>query len=575
MIKRKIQIKGMHCKSCEMLIEDALKDLHQIIKVDANFHSKTVTIYSKKPIYDHEIEKVINSVGYSIGIDEKKAFFSSNFEDYIDLLAMFFVALILYNILKNLGLFNLDIASSSSNAGLSIVFLIGLTAGVSTCMALVGGLVLSVAARHAEKHPEATTREKFIPHLFFNLGRIASYFVLGGVIGILGKAFQLSAFSLGSLILFVGFVMLVLGIKLTEISPRLNSLQLTLPKSLSSFFGIKKHHEKEYSHKNAALLGALTFFLPCGFTQAMQLYAISTGSFLQGSLIMAVFALGTAPGLLSIGCITSWVKGTFAKKFFRFAGVVVIMLASFNISNGYNLTGFNFFDFEKGNYEQSQTDPNVEIVDGAQVVNMTQNRFGYDPNQFIVQRGVPVKWVINSETTSSCAASLVFPSFNISKNLKIGENIIEFTPNQVGDFKFSCSMGMYRGKFIVVDGDDAIEENTNDENFDTDSNVNNGKASLFANLDDLQIIKTTYASYYDDIVPNAFTVQSGKPVRFEIDVKENGQGCMSTIMIPGLVNEPVFLEKGKTVTFDFTPTEKGTYDITCAMGVPRGTLTVQ
>ncbi|NCP77121.1 sulfite exporter TauE/SafE family protein [bacterium] len=41
--------------------------------------------------------------------------------------------------------------------------------------------------------------------------------------------------------------------------------------------------------------GALTFFLPCGFTLAMQAYAITTGSFITGALTMMAFALGTAP----------------------------------------------------------------------------------------------------------------------------------------------------------------------------------------------------------------------------------------------------------------------------------------
>jgi len=51
----------------------------------------------------------------------------------------------------------------------------------------------------------------------------------------------------------------------------------------------------------------------------------------------------------------------------------------------------------------------------------------------------------------SCASSLVVPGYDINVQLKKGENIIEFTPRETGEIKFSCSMGMYRGKFIVVD----------------------------------------------------------------------------------------------------------------------------
>ncbi len=60
----------------------------------------------------------------------------------------------------------------------------------------------------------------------------------------------------------------------------------------------------------------------------------------------------------------------------------------------------------------------------------------------------------------------------------------------------------------------------------------------------------------------------------EIDVQEDGYGCMSTIMVPGLVNTPRLLTRGETITFDFTPDTPGVYPITCAMGVPRGSINV-
>ena len=103
-----------------------------------------------------------------------------------------------------------------------------------------------------------------------------SFSVLGGVIGYAGSFLQLSATALGLVTVAVGIVMIIMGLQLTEIFPRLNGLRLTLPKSITRALGIKEQSEKEYSHKNAFLLGASTFFLPCGFTQAMQLFAISS-----------------------------------------------------------------------------------------------------------------------------------------------------------------------------------------------------------------------------------------------------------------------------------------------------------
>ena len=54
---------------------------------------------------------------------------------------------------------------------------------------------------------------------------------------------------------------------------------------------------------------------------------------------MGLFAIGTMPGLLGVGGLTSVVDGQAAKRFFRVAGVAVMAMAILNISNGYNLSG--------------------------------------------------------------------------------------------------------------------------------------------------------------------------------------------------------------------------------------------
>jgi len=306
---------------------------------------------------------------------------------------------------------------------------------------LVGGLVLALSARHAELHPEAGTFQKFRPHIYFNLGRILGYALFGGIIGYLGSAIKPSPKFMGLMTIAVGGVMLFLGLKLIEIFPALRDKTLALPKSISRLFGMKTEN-KEYSHKGAVLSGALTFFLPCGFTQAMQLYAVSTGSFAQGALIMSLFALGTAWGLLGVGGLSSVFKGRAAKKFFAVAGLAVILLGVYNISNGGSVVFTKFGE---------QNNAVLTGNEDYQEVKMTQGAGGYSPNVLTVKRGKPVKWIINSTTTYSCASYIVMPKFGISQPLQKGQNIITFTPTETGEIPFSCSMGMYRGKFIVTE----------------------------------------------------------------------------------------------------------------------------
>lgn len=579
MNKTIVPIRGMHCRSCEILISEKLQDLPNIKNVQVSYKKSQALIYSPKPLIMTEVEQAVREAGYEVGLDDSKEWISRDPAKYKDLAISFVILLLLYLIARKLGFSTLNFGSSSGNpTSLVVVLVIGLTAGISTCMALVGGLVLGVSARFSEKHPEATPSQKFRPHLFFALGRVISYFVLGGAIGLAGKAFQLSGTSLGLLTILVGLVMLVLGAQLTEIFPRLSSGGLALPSSIAKLFGIKRRHEKEYSHFNSMLTGALTFFLPCGFTQAMQLYAMSTGKFWSGALIMGVFALGTAPGLLGIGGLTSLIQGSFAKKFFKFAGLLVVGLAFFNLSNGWNLTGWKLPFFAQSS-QSSTDDSTVKIENGVQIANMTQSSYGYSPNSFTVKSGVPVRWVINSTDSNTCAASIVFSKFGIRQALKPGKNIIEFTPQAPGDFKFSCSMGMYRGLFKIIKNTEKVvapdlNSAPNPPRPTVQEPVSSSINSSTSSNSQAQVIKATYASLVRDISPSEFTVKVGEPVRFEIAAEVDGEGCMSTIMIPGLINNPELLEKGKTITFNFTPNKKGTYGITCAMGVPRGTITV-
>lgn len=448
MKKIEIPIKGMHCKSCTVLIAAELNKIPGVSDASVDLKTSTATIkYSDYEPARAELDRAVKAAGndYSLGYDEKTLFNSDR-----SVYKLFIINLIIISSIfvfaQSIGLTDLKF-TGINNAGL-MALLLGVTAGFSTCMALIGGLVLGLSSRFAEKHRSATATQRFRPHLFFNLGRILTFFMLGGVIGLFGSIFKIDSTFMGLLTIGVGFVMIILGLQLTELFPKLSGKTITLPAGLIKFIGIKNHNTKEYSHKNAMILGGLTFFLPCGFTQAMQLVAISSGSFVTGSIVMGLFAIGTAPGLLGIGGLTSIVKGEFAKNFFRFAGAAVVLMAFYNINTGWILTGYNF-----------------------------------DLN------------------------------FNIPSS----------------------------SKSVVIDKD--------------------------------AIILSTEFTLADDISVKDFTVEVGKSYVLNVDAKDDGQGCMSTIMIPGLYNTPILITKGK-IQLPFKPTKIGKYKITCAMGIVRGIINV-
>lgn len=433
---KSVFISGMHCKSCEILVEDQLKKISNVGAVKANYKTGQITLsYNGTEPANEIIAEEVTNAGYQMGQDGSLPLISVDYRDYRDLLMAIGVLVLVVLVAVGSGVFNLNI--DASKTGLLTALLVGLVAGVSTCMALVGGLVLGLSSRHAEAHPEATIGQKFMPNIYFNLGRIMGFGILGGLIGLMGTVFKMSANILGILTIIVGGVMIFLGLKLIEIFPALRNKTISLPASIAKFLGVNRH-DKKYSIRNSLTMGALTFFLPCGFTQAMQLYAISSGSFITGALVMMLFALGTAPGLLSVGGLAAIFKGKVARIFFMTAGLVVIILGVYNITNASQLISFKSVDSKQ-----------IKNIEEFQIVRMTQNARGYTPNVFTIKKGQPVKWIITSTNPFTCASSIIMREYGINRGLNKGENIIEFTPTRVGEIRFSCTMGMYTGKFIV------------------------------------------------------------------------------------------------------------------------------
>jgi sulfite exporter TauE/SafE/copper chaperone CopZ len=452
MKKQTVHIQGMHCRSCEILLEDGIKDLPGIRAVNVSHSKGTAEISYKGHLDISKVQAVVNECGYSCGEGKKAPFISTRKEDWNQLSAAALLLVGLYFIGRWIGIFDLGNAVSNNYSSLPVVFLVGLTAGVSTCMALVGGLVLGNAAKFAKQQPFASAREKFTPHLMFNLGRIATFFILGGVIGGLGSVLQISMSLVGFLTILVGLSMLFLGLQLVEVFPRLSGMQFTLPKGISKAFGFDQAKQAEYSHKNAAILGGLTFFLPCGFTQAMQLYAMSTGSPLAGALTLGTFALGTAPGLLGIGGLTSAVKGQSAKYFFKFAGLVVIALSIFNISNGLNLTGLKAS--ASNMLSESQPQAVLGQTTDLLVVNAKYANGVMTPLEIFVPVGKPVQLLIDVQDNGrGCMSGVAIPGLTKQKARLIkGQPVaFEFTAQKKGKYPLVCtSMGMYHGSSIVV-----------------------------------------------------------------------------------------------------------------------------
>ncbi len=449
-----LPIKGMHCRSCELMVEENLKEISGVCKVEVDHAKGQATVhYTGNEPGAKELAAAVKQAGYEVGHEVKAPWIKFDINTISQLIIGTAILLAIYLLLRFFGVTDISVNQNFSSPGLGLVLLTGLVAGISTCMAITGSLVLGLSAKFVAKHPTASTAEKLRPHFFFNGGRIVGYALLGGVLGTIGSVFQFSNTANAILTLLVAALMLFIGLQLTNVFPRLSNFSFSLPTSVAKKLGINKKKDG-YSHRQASILGALTFFLPCGFTQAMQVYAVSRGSFWEGAIIMGLFAIGTAPGLLGIGTLTSTIKNSSKGLFFKTAGLAIVALSFFNLANGSRLLS-NSVSFLPMSASEKEvvSDPNVVMEDGFQVVRMVEHNRGYTPNKFTIREGIPVKWVIDAQAPNSCAAALVVPQLGIREFLVAGENIIEFTPEKVGQIRFSCSMGMYSGVFNVVASD--------------------------------------------------------------------------------------------------------------------------
>jgi sulfite exporter TauE/SafE/copper chaperone CopZ len=317
-------VSGTHCASCKILIEDILGEEDFIKKSVVDLKKETVTIETDSDqnpeVMAEELTEKIRKNGYILSVEKKVA--EKKQDDVIwKAIPIGLAFLILFFILQKSGILNLGIGGTTTPV---TSFVIGLIASVSSCLAVVGGLILSLSAKVAQDESTKTSKKQFV---LFHGGRLFGFAVLGGVLGLVGQAIGVSFTFSAILGLIASSVMILLGLNLVGV---IKKNKVSLPTGIFAYF-----RKVEHSTFAPILIGIGTFFLPCGFTQAMQVAALSSGSFMSGLLIMLSFALGTLPmlALLSFGSV-SFAHSKHAPLFFKSAGIVVIGLGIFALLAG-------------------------------------------------------------------------------------------------------------------------------------------------------------------------------------------------------------------------------------------------
>ncbi|MGN0977051.1 MAG: sulfite exporter TauE/SafE family protein [Faecousia sp.] len=423
MTKQQFSIGGMTCSGCERALERAVSRLEGVQSVQADHRKGLLEVEFSPPCTPQQIVQAVQNTGYSVTNQPRRI------SDGVYLLV---ILLGLYVIARQLGwteLFRAFPTVSGQTVGYFALFVTGLLTSVH-CTAMCGGLNLAQSISGEPRHP-------LVRSMLYNLGRLTSYTLIGGVLGFLGETAAITLRLRGLIGLAAGTLMLLMGIHmLTGLSlPR----RFRLPKGLVQRIAA-------FQKYGPFAIGLVNGFMPCGPLQSMQLYAIASGSFLSGAASMFWFCLGTIPLVLLFGVTAGILKQNWQQRIAQLGSAVLILIGLSTVQNNLALTGIPL-PWAKSAGETGQITATID--GGVQYVTTTLRANGYDDIR--VTANIPVVWTILAEedALNGCNNEIVLPAFDQQIRLEPGATTITFIPEEPGVYTYTCWMGMLKNTITV------------------------------------------------------------------------------------------------------------------------------
>ncbi|MBW4623010.1 MAG: sulfite exporter TauE/SafE family protein [Cyanosarcina radialis HA8281-LM2] len=218
---------------------------------------------------------------------------------------------------------------------LFLIMTLGFLGSFGHCVGMCGPLAVAFSLS-----PQPASASNWRGQLYFhgslNLGRIASYTLVGGLIGALGSVLIASGQLAGIdsslrrlLTIFTGLLLVWMGVR--QINPRLLPQLPFLHPLISGNWhqrlSAAMTNLSWQPHKlTPALLGMTWGLMPCGFLYAAQIKAAETGNIWQGAATMLAFGLGTIPAMLGVGIFASALSADRRSQLFRLGGWITLTI---------------------------------------------------------------------------------------------------------------------------------------------------------------------------------------------------------------------------------------------------------
>ena len=428
-----VRIDGIYCEHCVETITRALGAAPGIERV--SIRNNVAEITGESLPSSAEIVETIRCVGYEtdetkISEDRRKAARivrerTVRWYEFLLIAALLLLLALALRLIFGYNVFN-AIPAVDSSLSRGMLFVTGVLTSVH-CISMCGAI--GIFASYESGSPRSIGRP-----LLYNTGRVISYTALGGLAGAVGSAFSVSMTLRGVILLAAALVMLLMSLSM------LGVVSFRLPR----FFTIRA----KGGRRGAFVIGLFNGLMPCGPLQAMQIYALSTGSFAEGALSMALFALGTVPLMLTAGAALNLAKGKAKILFGKIAAVLMVILSLSMLVRGLSSLGVDAAGFLPARYDGIAA---AMTEDGVQTAAFDLEFDSYA--DIVVQKGVPVRIVVHADAgkITGCNNEIVSRDFGFDVKIVPGDNIIEFLPEEEGDYVYSCWMNMIRNRIRVID----------------------------------------------------------------------------------------------------------------------------
>lgn len=442
--------KGMHCTNCETTVERAIRRLPGIHKVNADYGSETVEVSFDPGKTDlFSILRAVELKGYDCILTPKSQRFRDGLKKFAEILLGFAgIGLIFY-----LGIWlehSQNLPRLDQHLSHGMIFVVGFLTGFH-CVGMCGGLIVGYTVRNPR-----SPQHHGLSHLAYGLGKTVSYTVLGAAFGYLGSLITFTPAISSATAIAAGAFLVIFGLNMLHLFPHLRIFGFRMPVFLSRFI-----HAEYRKHKSPFVIGLLNgLMIACGPLQAMYVMAAGTGSMTEGAITLFLFGAGTLPLLMGFGFLASLISHKATDRFLQASGALVVALGLVMLNRGLvlNGSGYDFISMTSSlaariEFLAKTHAPAEEGESGFQTIRMKVVAAGYQPNQFILKKGIPVKWIIEVKELTDCNRKITVPKLGLSIDLKEGEQVVEFTPKEDGIIAWSCWMGMIRGSFIVQTDD--------------------------------------------------------------------------------------------------------------------------